>query len=288
MTNIDNIKDKSWLEEYTQKLSQELNKLKDRVEKDNLNRAKQPVQEYKNKFINWLNTWNINIKTPQSIGELFSKIWDFGQEWFELNSQKIKKDKEWEYLEYNWTKIRIVSNETKLNKDGFYYLNESVYFIAKDWKTRVNISTRSWVWDEWWYHIEFSDDWWKTVYTEDQWHDDLFKLREYKYISKRINQDKSIWEYSCSRLFKFEWEFENYPKNSDFKWTWIFHFKDWTILKWTFSISEDWDYLDIVIEWEWELIRKDWKKELIHKRNNKYSKPELIEFNNYSIWTYKE
>jgi hypothetical protein len=52
MSNLDDIRDKSWLEEYTQKLSQELNKLKDRVEKDNLNRAKQPVQEYKNKFIN--------------------------------------------------------------------------------------------------------------------------------------------------------------------------------------------------------------------------------------------
>jgi len=81
-------------------------------------------------------------------------------------------------------------------------------------------------------------------------------------MGRFIDYAKGYGAYDFPRLFRFEW-LGDIQGNLSFTWTWIFHFKDWTIFKWTLRIDEDWDYLDLTFEWKGELIRKSWKKEMV-------------------------
>lgn len=199
--------------------------------------------------------------------------WQWGEY---IKDEDVKKDKDWEYFMINWKKVRIVYSDEicfKFNEANFedigdwiYYADWMIHTISNNWKTYVKILHRSWVWDCGWYYAQIFniENWEKVAYIEEEIHDQTFKLREWKFMYRLIEGEnkKGYWVFDFPRLFRFEW-IGDVEDDLKFTWTWIFHFKDWTIFKWTLIIMEDWDYLDLDFRWNWELIRKDWRKEII-------------------------
>lgn len=243
---------------------------------ENSDEAKSAIKDYVKAL------WNLNIKwlpNFESVKKLSKASFDitYNWEWGEsIEDVDIKKDKDWDYFIANWKKVRIVySDEIRFQFDNadfedigdwIYYADWMIHTISNNWKTYVKILHRSWVWDYGWYYAQIIniENWEKVTYIEDEIHDQIFKLRGWKFMYRLIEGEnaKGYWVFNFPRLFRFEW-MGDLEGDLRFTWTWIFHFKDWTIFKWTLTIKEDWDYLDLYFRWNWELIRKDWKKEMI-------------------------